>query len=124
MAWQYFIVCLYDFLLGPQIFYLMQMGNDKIVKWNSITLEGGGLYHLAMAAIVGITAWTRGQEKLHIMQSSFFGMENNGGYGSPTYMTGVKTVDTFTTKPTNEPFNNNPTVLNENDTPVVRRQPI
>jgi hypothetical protein len=33
-------------------------------QWNPITLKEGGFYHLAMAAIIGVAAWTRGQEKI------------------------------------------------------------
>ena len=32
--------------------------------WEPITLKEGGFYHLAMAAIIGVAAWTRGQEKI------------------------------------------------------------
>ena len=34
------------------------------LAWKPITLEGGGIYHLAAMAIVGVTAYTRGQEKI------------------------------------------------------------
>jgi hypothetical protein len=30
-------------------------------------LQGAGLYHLAMGAILGITAWSRGQERIRSM---------------------------------------------------------
>lgn len=33
-------------------------------QWDPITLKEGGFYHLAMAAIIGVAAWTRGQEKI------------------------------------------------------------
>ena len=32
--------------------------------YDPITLKEGGFYHLAMAAIIGVAAWTRGQEKI------------------------------------------------------------
>lgn len=32
--------------------------------WDPITLKEGGFYHLAMAAIIGVAAWTRGKEKI------------------------------------------------------------
>ncbi len=32
--------------------------------WDPITLKEGGFYHLAMAAIIGVAAWTRGREKI------------------------------------------------------------
>lgn len=59
IAWQYFAVCLFDFIIFPAIamYYLKE-------PWDPITLKQGGFYHLAMAAIVGVAAWTRGQEKI------------------------------------------------------------
>jgi hypothetical protein len=36
----------------------------QYVAWKSITLDNGGLIHLAFGAILGITSWTRGQEKI------------------------------------------------------------
>lgn len=32
--------------------------------WSPLTLQGAGLFHLAMGAILGVTAWSRGQEKM------------------------------------------------------------
>ena len=31
---------------------------------SSLTLDNGGLIHLAFAGILGVAAWSRGQEKL------------------------------------------------------------
>jgi hypothetical protein len=33
-------------------------------QWDPITLKGAGLFHMAMGAVLGIAAWSRGQEKL------------------------------------------------------------
>lgn len=59
IAWQYFAVCIFDFIIFPSasMYFLKE-------PWNPITLKEGGFYHLAMAAIVGVAAWTRGQEKI------------------------------------------------------------
>lgn len=59
IAWQYFAVCLFDFIVFPlmSMHYLSQ-------QWDPITLKEGGFYHLSMAAIIGVAAWTRGQEKI------------------------------------------------------------
>ena len=32
--------------------------------WTSLTLSNGGLIHLAFGAILGVAAFTRGQEKI------------------------------------------------------------
>lgn len=65
MAWQYFAVCVFDFLAAP-IFTAWYAWFAKIPYqvWKPITMTEGGFYHMAMAAIVGVAAWTRGQERI------------------------------------------------------------
>lgn len=59
IAWQYFAVCLFDFIVFPaaSMYFLKE-------PWQPLTLKESGFYHLAMAAIIGVAAWTRGQEKI------------------------------------------------------------
>lgn len=59
IAWQYFAVCIFDFIIFPAaaMYFTGQ-------PWNPLTLKEGGFYHMAMAAIIGVAAWTRGQEKI------------------------------------------------------------
>lgn len=69
MALQYMIVCLSDFVIFPIMFTVVQFwetqaANDAFRQWAPMTLQGGGLYHMAMGAVLGITAWSRGQEKI------------------------------------------------------------
>lgn len=33
-------------------------------QWDPLTLKGAGLFHLAMGAVLGVAAWSRGQEKM------------------------------------------------------------
>jgi hypothetical protein len=35
-----------------------------MTQWMPLTLQGAGLFHLAMGAVLGIAAWSRGQEKI------------------------------------------------------------
>lgn len=70
IAWQYFVVCVFDFLLAP----LMTAWYSWFVKipyvvWKPITLGEGGFYHMAMGAIIGVAAWTRGREKVARIES-------------------------------------------------------
>jgi hypothetical protein len=64
IAWQYFTVCIFDFIIFPlfdfSLGYYLKTDNN----WDPITLKDGGFYHIAMAAIIGVSAWTRGQEKI------------------------------------------------------------
>jgi hypothetical protein len=59
IAYQYLAVCVFDFIIFPAVYmYFSQQ------QWDPITLKEGGFYHLAMAAIIGVAAWTRGKEKI------------------------------------------------------------
>jgi Holin of 3TMs, for gene-transfer release len=68
MAWQYFTVCIFDFLVGPMIHAWTQLGAaGPLTQWVPLTLQAGGLYHIAMGAMIGIYAWTRSLEKINLM---------------------------------------------------------
>lgn len=41
--------------------------------WEPLTLAASGLFHLAFGAILGVTAWTRGQEKIERVKSDISG---------------------------------------------------
>ncbi len=87
-AYIYIAICVFDFV-GMPLF--MELQNDRVNveafaeikqlqgeatqqaaiaainlgprEWVPLTLEGGGLFHIAFGAILGVAAWTRGQEK-------------------------------------------------------------
>lgn len=69
MAIMYMMVCIFDFIVFPIMFTVVQFwevsaANDAFRQWNPITLLGGGLFHVAMGAVLGVSAWSRGQEKI------------------------------------------------------------
>jgi hypothetical protein len=69
MAIMYMLVCIFDFILFPIMFTAVQFweveaANDAFRQWVPITLGGGGLFHVAMGAVLGVSAWSRGQEKI------------------------------------------------------------
>ena len=65
MAYQYFFVCLFDFVFGHIANYIFfATTSHPYVAWIPQTVQGGGVYHFAMGAILGVAAWTRGQEKI------------------------------------------------------------
>jgi hypothetical protein len=78
MGWMYMLVCISDFVLFPVLWSLVQVvGDGKVeTQWSPITLQGAGLFHMAMGAILGIAAYGRTQEKLN--------GANNGGIQTPT----------------------------------------
>jgi len=67
MGWMYMAVCMADFVLFPVLWSLVQvLGDGKVeTQWSPITLQGAGLFHMAMGAILGIAAYGRTQEKLN-----------------------------------------------------------
>ena len=68
MAWQYMVVCFFDFIGGPiMTVWISYVTSAQYTAWKSLTLEGSGLYHLAMGAVIGVAAWSRGQEKIQTM---------------------------------------------------------
>lgn len=40
------------------------------VPWTTLTLQNGGLIHMAFGAILGIAAWTKGQAQIEQAKSS------------------------------------------------------
>ena len=77
MGWMYMSVCMCDFMLFPILWSLLQSLSHGTVnsQWQPLTLQGAGLFHIAMGAVLGIAAYGRTQEKL--------GGANNGGLGQP-----------------------------------------
>lgn len=87
-AYVYLAICLFDFVAAPvfiemrnsrvnveAFMEIRQLGDKELMMkaldkvdlgrdtWKPLTLEGGGLFHLSFGAILGVAAWTRGQEK-------------------------------------------------------------
>lgn len=64
IAWQYFAVCLYDFILGPLFQQALYISNpEKYVQWAPLTLQYNGFYHISMGVVLGIYTWVRSKEK-------------------------------------------------------------
>jgi hypothetical protein len=72
MGWMYMVVCMCDFVLFPVLWSLVQVVGDGRVEtqWSPITLQGAGLFHMAMGAILGIAVYGRTQEKLSGVSNS------------------------------------------------------
>ena len=65
MGWMYMVVCICDMVLFPVAWSILQASlKQPITQWNPLTLQGAGLFHLAMGAVLGIAAWGRTQEKV------------------------------------------------------------
>ena len=77
MGWLYMGVCAFDFVLFPIFWSALQavLLKQPITQWQPLTLQGAGLFHIAMGAVLGIAAMGRTQEKL--------AGANNGGATTP-----------------------------------------
>ena len=65
MGWMYMLICLLDMAIFPVLWSLLQVFTKQpITQWSPLTLQGAGLFHLAMGAVLGIAAWGRTQEKV------------------------------------------------------------
>ena len=65
MGWMYMLICLLDMAVFPVLWALWQgINHAPITQWNPLTLQGAGLFHIAMGAVLGISAFGRTQEKL------------------------------------------------------------
>ena len=69
MGWMYMMVCVFDFIVFPVLwaivqFWETQAANDAFRQWQPLTLQGAGLFHMAMGAVLGISAYGRTQEKV------------------------------------------------------------
>jgi len=66
MGWMYMIVCMMDMVIFPVLWSILQAFNHGQVtnQWQPLTLQGAGLFHLAMGAVLGIAAFGRTQEKM------------------------------------------------------------
>jgi hypothetical protein len=79
MGWMYMATCTADFILFPVLWSLLQavMKVQQMTQWQPLTLQGAGLFHIAMGAVLGIAAMGRTQEKLA-------GANNGGAAGTAT----------------------------------------
>jgi len=66
MGWMYMLTCTVDFVLFPILWSLLQaLSKGQVTsQWQPLTLQGAGLYHIAMGAVLGIAAYGRTKEKV------------------------------------------------------------
>ena len=66
MGWVYMATCTADFVVFPVLWSILQAVSHGQVtnQWQPLTLQGAGLYHVAMGAVLGIAAYGRTKEKV------------------------------------------------------------
>ena len=76
MGWMYMVICTLDMAIFPILWSMLQVvTHETITQWQPLTLQGAGLFHLAMGAVLGIAAFGRTHEKI--------AGANNGGLTPP-----------------------------------------
>jgi hypothetical protein len=85
MGWMYMVVCMMDMVVFPILWSLLQATTHGSVntQWNPLTLQGAGLFHIAMGAVLGLATWGRTQEKM--------AGANNGGAQTTTPPSSITT---------------------------------
>lgn len=72
MAFVYMAVIIFDFIVGPIFWSIIQIyGGSIAIQWNPLTLIGGGIFHAAMGAVLGISAFSRGREKVETLRMNY-----------------------------------------------------
>jgi hypothetical protein len=109
MGWMYMAVCVADFILFPVLWAIIQFwetsaANDAFRQWQPLTLQGAGLFHMAMGAVLGLAAWGRTQEKIN---------------GASTTSTALPSMDTPISAPTVPPVVKAPPVVAPPKIPTV-----
>jgi hypothetical protein len=81
MGWMYMLVCTMDFVGFPILWSLLQAMSKGAVnlQWQPLTLQGAGLFHIAMGAVLGLAAYGRTQEKLNGANNGGIQLPSSGG---------------------------------------------
>jgi len=61
-AWLYLLLCILDFAVFPVLWMTIHPE-----QWTPLTLQGAGVFHMSFGAIIGISAHSRGQEKIALI---------------------------------------------------------
>lgn len=93
MGWMYMLICTLDMGIFPVLWSILQtVQHQTITQWNPLTLQGAGLFHLAMGAVLGIAAFGRTQEKL---AGSATNAPSTTTAAAPTFPTSMPTASSF-----------------------------
>ena len=99
LAWIYVFINLFDFLAAPILLSIYTFHTKQsYIPWQPLTVQGGGIFHLAMGAVLGVTSWGKSQEKLGGVYNNRFEHPNDinqqGPFNEPPAEIAVPHVDT------------------------------
>ena len=71
-AFVYPFICIFDFVMAPILWAIIQaVLHQTLTQWSPLTLQGAGMFHMSMGAILGVAAWTRGKEKMIVAEAEY-----------------------------------------------------
>ena len=84
MGWMYMTVCICDFVIFPIFWSITQavFAGNVTHPWQPLTLQGAGLFHIAMGAVLGIATYGRTKEKIE-------GVSNNSTNNATPDISGI-----------------------------------
>jgi hypothetical protein len=78
VAWTYLFICIFDFFLAPILLSgFCYYTGVPYIPWEPLTLKGGATFHMSMGGIAGVSAWSRGKEKITGMEMEVKDRERN-----------------------------------------------
>lgn len=77
VAIAYIIIILFDFIIAPILWSILQAiaSGSVVVPWTPLTLLSGGIFHAAIGAVLGVSAFTRGKEKIERLKTDYYSGE-------------------------------------------------
>lgn len=96
----YIVICCFDFVVFPMLSAAYQAAwKLAYTPWDPLTLKSGGLFHIAIGAILTATSFGRSQEKIAAIRSGFGESgttTTTTSYGQPV---APSTYETMTMRP-------------------------
>lgn len=81
MGWSYMATCIFDFIIAPVLWSVVQVyfKGDVQSQWSPLTLGGAGLFHISMGAVLGVSAYASSGKPFRRIDEDRYG----GRYGNP-----------------------------------------
>jgi len=84
-AWLYLIIIAFDFLIAPIAnVVILAYFKYPIIAWAPITLQGGGIFHISMLAVIGVATWGQSRQMVEAIKN----MPDYSNFGASVGATG------------------------------------
>ena len=103
MGWSYMVTCIFDFIIAPVLWSIVQVyfKGDVQSQWSPLTLEGAGLFHISMGAILGVSAYASSDRSYRRIGESRYDRRYEKSHENSRYRDKYGTA-TFTKRRANE----------------------